>query len=67
MEVSRIVIPFPTGPRASSVFQNVQKGPSSLLDEDFHAGRNLSFEVMLLYSQADHPPPPRVEVKDEWR
>jgi len=42
-------------------------GPSSLLGEGYHAGRNLSFEATLPYRQADHSPPPRAEVKDEWR
>jgi hypothetical protein len=60
MEVSKIVVPFPK-------HSERRWGLSSLLNEGYHAGRNLSFEATLLYRQADHSPPTRAEVKEEWR
>jgi hypothetical protein len=42
-------------------------GPSSLLYEGYHAGRNLSPRAMLSKCQAVHLSPHRAEVKDEWR
>lgn len=42
-------------------------GPSSLLDEGYHAGKNISSEATLPKREADLSPPPTAEVKDEWR